>query len=151
MTSKRLLLTSITERSQHRGRLSAKGFTLVEVMVAMLIVAVAISSLLFQMMSTIDNTAYLRDKTIAHWVALNQQELLFLENEHTNRILRTERSGKEEMAGREWFWRAKPLEIVTENNNFQQIEITVREKEEDTSNVVSLRIVLDQYHRLGGN
>lgn len=129
----------------------ASGFTLVEVMVAMLIVAVAISSLLFQMMSTIDNTAYLRDKTIAHWVALNQQELLYLENENTNLVVRGERSGSETMAGREWFWRVKPLKVASTDNNFQQLELTVSDTEGADSSIVSIRFLLDQYHRVGGN
>ena len=129
----------------------ANGFTLVEVMVAMMIVAVAISSLLFQMMSTIDNTAYLRDKTIAHWVALNQQELLYLENENTNRVIRGERSGSEKMAGREWFWRVKPLKTASDDNNFQQLEIRVSDVENDDSSIVSIRLLLDQYHRVENN
>ena len=40
------------------------GFTLVEVMVALLVTAMAISALSFQMAGNIDNIAYLRDKTV---------------------------------------------------------------------------------------
>lgn len=122
------------------------GFTLVEVMVALLIVAVAISSLLFQMMSTIDNTAYLRDKTIAHWVALNQMELIFLENRHTNQLLVRERSGEETMAGRQWYWSATPLEMSRDTVGFQQVKIAVRGNENDESSLVSVTGLIDIYH-----
>lgn len=132
-------------RSSNVVRRAYSGFTLVEVMVAMLIVAVAISSLLFQMTSTINNTAYLRDQTIAHWVALNQLELLYLENENNNQLLRSQRSGQEEMVGREWYWQVKP--IKTAADGFLQLEVTVRENEEDDSSIVTLLGLIDQYHK----
>lgn len=122
----------------------ASGFTLVEVMVALLIVAVAISSLLFQMMSTIDNTAYLRDKTIAHWVALNQLELVYIENQHTNKLRSRSQSGSEVMAGREWFWSVKPLKGVAEG--FQQLEVSVRRAANDESSVVTAMGLIDEFH-----
>lgn len=124
----------------------ADGFTLVEVMVALLIVAVAISSLLFQMMSTVDNTAYLRDKTIAHWVALNQLELIYLENRHTKQLLRRERSGEETMGTRQWYWTAKPLAMGNDTEGFQQIQVAVRSNENDESSLVSVTGLIDIYH-----
>lgn len=123
-----------------------RGFTLVEVMVAMAIVAVAISALLFQMTSTIDNTAHLRDKTIAHWVALNQLELMYLENQQTNQLLEKERSGSDVMAGREWFWRVKPLQTAAEG--FLQLEVSVRADDSDDSAVVTVTGMIDRFHRL---
>ncbi len=143
MNDRPLTINSISESP---ALIRQGGFTLVEVMVALLIVAVAISSLLFQMMSVIDNTAYLRDKAVAHWVALNQQELLYLENQHTNQLIDRERSGRQDMAGREWFWRVTPLNIATGDKNFQQVRISVSSDEAGDSSVVSLNILLDRYH-----
>lgn len=120
------------------------GFTLIEVMVALLIVAVAISALLNQMIGNIDNTAYLRDKTIAQWVALNQLELIYLENQNTNKLIDRERSGTSEMAGREWHWLAKPKKTVADG--FIQIDISVREDENDESAILTVTGVLDSYH-----
>ncbi len=76
-------------------------------MVSLVIVATAISALLVRMMSNVDSTAYLRDKTIAHWVAMNQLELVYLENQNTNQLIDRERSGDEEVAGRTWHWKIK--------------------------------------------
>ena len=120
------------------------GFTLVEVMVALLVVAMAVSSLLFQMMSTIDNTAYLRDQTIAHWVALNQLELAYLENQNTNKVLSERRTGKETMANRDWFWTIIP--IKTANTSFLQLEVSVRAEEDDESSIVTVTGMVDQFH-----
>jgi|TARA_B110000977_G_scaffold187614_1_gene254924 general secretion pathway protein I len=120
------------------------GFTLVEVMVALLIVAMAVSSLLFQMVSTIDNTAYLRDQTIAHWVALNQLELVYLENQYTNKVISEPRAGREIMANRDWHWTINP--IKTANKNFLQLDVSVRAKEDDESPIVTVTGMVDQFH-----
>ncbi len=119
------------------------GFTLVEVMVAFLIVAVAISALLFQMMGNIDNTAYLRDKTIAHWVALNQLELVQLENKQNNQLINSERSGVEEMVGRQWYWRIRP--VRTQAEGFLQLEVSVSDTDDDSA-LVTIIGLIDQFH-----
>jgi len=121
-----------------------KGFTLVEVMVALLIVAVAISALLSQMMSNIDSTAYLRDKTIAHWVALNQLELLYLENAQGNKLLQRERSGMVEMASREWHWRIKPQPSLAQG--FEQIAVSVSTERDGDTPLVTVMGLIDQFH-----
>ena len=129
-----------------RHRDNNRGFTLVEVMVALMIVAVAVSSLLFQMMSTINNTAYLREQTIAHWVALNQLELVYMENRQSNRLITRERSGTEEMAGAEWFWTIKP--VKTANDNFIQLVVSVYADEDDQeSSIVSVTGLIDRFHK----
>lgn len=129
-------------RQCHKSR----GFTLVEVMVALLIIAVAVSSLLFQMMSTINSTAYLRQQTIAHWVALNQLELVYLENRKSNQLIAGERSGSEDMAGKEWFWNIKP--VKTENDDFIQVVVSVYTDEDDQeSSIVSVTGLIDSFHK----
>ncbi len=113
---------------------------------ALMIVAVAISSLLFQMMSTINNTAYLREQTVAHWVALNQLELIYLENRQSNQLITRERSGTEEMAGKEWFWMIKP--VKTDNDNFIQLVVSVYADENDQeSSIVSVTGLIDRFHK----
>ena len=50
----------------------ARGFTLIEVMVALAVVAIALPALLISLYQQVDSTAYLRDKSIAHMVAANK-------------------------------------------------------------------------------
>lgn len=54
----------------HVGR--SRGFTLIEVMVALLIVSIGLSALMITVSSTARTSGYLRDKTIAQWIALNR-------------------------------------------------------------------------------
>jgi general secretion pathway protein I len=123
------------------------GFTLVEVMVALLVVSLSISALLTNMMGNVDNTAYLRDKTIAHWVALNQLELERIRNKNTNILLTDTTTGSEEMAGREWFWQIKSVLIKGDWDGFAQLTITVSD-EIDGESLVTLVGITDSFHKL---
>jgi general secretion pathway protein I len=49
-----------------------RGFTLVEVLVALVIVAMALAALMITVSSTARTSGYLRDKTLAQWMALNR-------------------------------------------------------------------------------
>jgi general secretion pathway protein I len=50
----------------------ARGFTLVEVLVALVIVALGLGALMVAVNGTARTSSYLRDKTIAQWIALNR-------------------------------------------------------------------------------
>lgn len=50
----------------------ARGFTLVEVLVALVIVAIGLAALMISVSGTARTSGYLRDKTIAQWIALNR-------------------------------------------------------------------------------
>jgi general secretion pathway protein I len=49
-----------------------RGFTLIEVLVALVIVAFGIGALLTALTSAADSVAHLRDKSFAQWIALNR-------------------------------------------------------------------------------
>lgn len=83
------------------------GFTLVEVMVAVAIIAIAIPSLLVVMMGHIDGSAWLRDKLQAQWVAENRLAEIRIENRQTGNVPTTDQTGEEELAGRKWHWRSR--------------------------------------------
>lgn len=51
---------------------SARGFTLIEVLIALLIVALGTGAALMALNSAADNTSRLRDRTFAEWIGFNQ-------------------------------------------------------------------------------
>lgn len=85
------------------ARRYSKGFTLIEVMIALLVLGLALSALIRTVGSVSGNTAWLQDKTFAHWVAMNQLTELQIEQAwpRAGTI-----KGAEEMSEREWDWEA---------------------------------------------
>jgi len=50
----------------------SRGFTLIEVLVALMVVAMGLAALMITVSSTARTSGYLRDKTLAQWMALNR-------------------------------------------------------------------------------
>jgi general secretion pathway protein I len=79
-----------------------QGFTLVEVLVALAIVAIGMAAVLGALTSSANTSAYMRDKTFAQWVALNQIAMLRLSGQQTPT---GNSDGDTDYAGRKWHWR----------------------------------------------
>jgi general secretion pathway protein I len=79
-----------------------RGFTLIEVLVALAIVAIGMAAVLESVDSSADSAVYLRDKTLAEWIALNQLAQTRL-NAQPPALGNTD--GKLDYAGRSWRWR----------------------------------------------
>ena len=79
------------------------GFTLIEVMVALAVVAIALPALMTSLYLHLDNTGYLRDKALAQMVASNKLEELRIVSHARQSLLQGRDSGQASMAGREWY------------------------------------------------
>jgi general secretion pathway protein I len=102
---------------------STRGFTLVEVMVALAVVAVALPALVFALQQQIDGTVYLRDKSLAHMVATNKLTEVRIMAKAREQLLKGKDSGTSELADRQWDWLLSSTE--TEVPNFYRVEIKV--------------------------
>jgi len=60
----------VFDKAVKRGK--HRGFTLVEVLVALIIVAIGLAALMITVSSTARTSGTLRDKTLAQWMALNR-------------------------------------------------------------------------------
>jgi general secretion pathway protein I len=104
-----------------------KGFTLLEVLVALAILAIALTALLKAGSQHIENVGYLRDKTLAHWVALR----VLTEIQIGQRLLEgNQQEGTMMMADREWFWVVTVLE--TPEKQLHRLEVKVYAKHSGT-------------------
>ncbi len=94
-----------------------RGFTLIEVLLAMVIVAVAFTAIIKVSSQNQRNIIYLEQKTIANWVALqaikSAQADLIPVREQANTVWE-----KTRMLNREWYWqlRVKPSTIAEVSN-----------------------------------
>jgi general secretion pathway protein I len=59
-------------RRPSRTGAPSRGFTLIEVLVALMVVAMGLAALMIAVSSTARTSGYLRDKTLAQWMALNR-------------------------------------------------------------------------------
>ncbi|GAB3287041.1 type II secretion system minor pseudopilin GspI [Parahaliea aestuarii] len=109
----------------------SSGFTLVEVMVALAVVALALPALIMALYQQVDGTEHLRDKSMAQIVAANKLAELRLLSQARGNLLQGEESGGSELAGRDWSWQIRSSSTPVQS--FQRIEIEVRRGENNTS------------------
>ncbi|HFD7914647.1 TPA: GspI family T2SS minor pseudopilin variant LspI [Legionella pneumophila] len=101
------------------------GFTLIEVLLALTVIAIALTALLKATAQNTDNTHRIKEKTISHWIAMQGVAMIQLN------LLRTSQSQESTQAttmlGQKWYWRAKisPTPI----KRMQQITISVSSKQ----------------------
>jgi len=115
---------------RRRCRHGQRGFTLIEVAVALIVVSLGMLAVIETVGNTARNTTYLRDKTVAHWVAMNKLTEVRLQ---PNAPAIDKSSDEVEMGGRDWRWTMVVQETPIET--IRRIDISVRPAEapEDSS------------------
>lgn len=99
----------------------ARGFTLLEVLAAMAVLAIALSAILAGMARYTDNAAYLNEKTMALLVAHNRLTEIELAPVWPG-VGKSD--GEMEMAGAKWHWDAEVT--VTPDPGLRRIDIRVQ-------------------------
>ena len=115
------------------ARRFCRGFTLVEVMVAVVIVAVGMGAAILAVNQSVYNASYLRDKIMASWVAENRLTELRLAG-ITPEVEET--TGEAEMGDIRWLYRQKISE--TGVSNLLRVDIQVSSELEPQGTLVSL-------------
>ena len=106
--------------SHNKSLTSSAGFTLIEVLIALLIVATALGTATKIMLGAANSGSARTDQTAAQWVGLNQMSTLTLRRQWP---VRSE-SGEEEMMERTWLWDQRAE--VTADDNMIRVTIDVR-------------------------
>jgi general secretion pathway protein I len=102
----------------------ARGFTLIEVLVALAIVAIGMAAVMSALNSSADTVLRMRDKTFAQWVALNQLATLRLSGQ-TPAVGST--NGDLDYAGSSWHW--KQDVVASDVPGVMRIDVSVRPKD----------------------
>ena len=100
---------------------NARGFTLIEVLVALVIVAVSMTGAILVVTQRARDGTYLRDKTFAHWIAMN----LLTERRLQNGAPPLGKSSDGvEFGGRQWRWTIEVKETAVES--MRRLDVRVR-------------------------
>jgi general secretion pathway protein I len=107
-------------------RLRHAGFTLLEVLAALVIISLGMLGVIEAIGQTASNATRMRDRTLAHWVGMNRLAAVRLEP-RAPKIDKT--SDEVEMAGRRWRWTMEVTETPVQS--LRRIDIRVAEADED--------------------
>lgn len=102
---------------------SVRGFTLIEVMVALAVVAIALPALLFLLFQQLDGAEYLRQRSVASWIAEDKLGELRLIVARQGALPEGEITGETEVLDQDWSWWID--QEGTEVPGFIRVEINV--------------------------
>lgn len=113
----------------------SKGFTLLEVLVALAVIAFSLAAAASAVSGNARNASGLQQRTYAHWVAMNKMAEMHVERKWPS--IRTTK-GSALMARHEWFYAIKVSKTPDETDFMRRVDIMVRADEDDESPLVTL-------------
>ncbi|WP_432455688.1 MULTISPECIES: type II secretion system minor pseudopilin GspI [unclassified Agarivorans] len=105
-----------------------RGMTLLEVMVALAVLAIAGTAVMKSASENLLSLNYIQDKTFALWVADNQMAELKLSGTWPGT---SSRKGNTEFAGQQWYWRSQG--VATSDSDFIAVTLSVYRSAEEKS------------------
>jgi general secretion pathway protein I len=99
-------------KARNIDRRYKRGVTLIEVMIALVIISISLASMAVTMGGMLDNATALRERTYASWIAQNKIVEMRIENVLPETGTS---SGDIEYAGSDWEWRTEVSKTAVEN------------------------------------
>jgi len=115
-----------------RGR-QQQGFTLLEVLIALAILAIALAAAIKGVSSHVSNLVYLKERSLGHWVGLNALTELRVSGQLPSS---GEIKGDETMAGREFKWVITVTEV--EGGDVRRLDVKVSPEDDDERQLSSM-------------
>jgi len=131
-----------------------RGFTLIEILVALTVFAITSSALITSMTRHVAQSSAIRDKTIAHWVAQNEMSQLRLSQRFENEQSGSDRnvrfpdlgSDYKEVTMADQKWQVVITVSTTRNEDIRQIVVDVsRASDADEVALISLDGFMGRY------
>ena len=110
------------------------GFTLIEILVALAILAIAMAALTQASGSNTANASYLRDRALGMWIAENQLVDMQI-SEEWPRI--GSKTGSTEMAGHRWHWKTLVEKVADETTQQYLRAVTIEVRVNETQKTPS--------------
>jgi general secretion pathway protein I len=114
------------------GRLATRGFTLIELVVALAVLAIGMTAVLNAASQAAHAGTFLKQRTIAHWVASNRAAELSINSEWPDPGVT---SGTEVMAEQTWQWETEVQ--TTEVPELQLVTIRVMLDGEEKASLIT--------------
>jgi len=118
---------------QLKTKQAQTGFTLLEVMVAVAILALALTSLVRIVGQSTNTLSYLEKKTYAQWVAVNQVNELEITSAWPA-VGQTQ--GQEDMGGLPWHWQVTASD--TGSTGLRRLDVSVKQHLQDENALYKL-------------
>lgn len=109
-----------------------RGFTLIEVMVAMLIVSIALPALMYQIGVQLDSAQRLKNQAIAGWVARDRLVQMRIEAANGNLYRPGIYNGVELQADRNWHWQMEVATTAVPGLYRYDVQVAAAEKPSDS-------------------
>ena len=110
----------MSKKMNHKQKYQ-KAFTLLEVLVALAVLAIGMMTLVKVATQNTIQTAYLKDKTLAQWVAINKVNEVKLLDKWPDT---GSSKGSEIMANQEWQWQLKVS--TTPDRDIRRLDVDVK-------------------------
>lgn len=102
---------------------TTKGFTLIEVLVALVIIGMALPALGLRFQSMLDHTGRMEEKNYAYWIAQNKLNEIELERKLKGSFTKIKETDEIEYGGRDWVWSVETIDTAVEG--IYRIEVRV--------------------------
>ncbi|WP_019027316.1 type II secretion system minor pseudopilin GspI [Colwellia piezophila] len=132
-------ITNTVAFTNKSKRTKQTAFTLIEVMLAMAVFAIAGVALLGVADNNYRHISHLEEQMFANWVASNQLVEVSLDKSWPPK---NNKKGEVKMAGRTWYWQQKV--IKTTNKELRSVVMEVRLNEDDKLVTASMMTYLAQ-------
>lgn len=104
-----------------------KGFTLIEVIIALAVIAISMAAVINGVGKNVSNASSLREKTLAHWVASNKVAEIQLSDVALDA---SEKKGEATLAELRWQWNVKISD--TDIEAIKRLTVEVQRENTDT-------------------